>query len=460
MMNTPNLNPNQGGMPIQCPQCGHQFTAQLETVIDAAYDPSAKARLLSRQTNMIQCPNCGVVMQLATPLVYHDPDKELLLVYFPQELNIPQQERERIIGEMTRQVMDNMPQEQRRGYLLNPITPLTIDGMIETILNKDGVTPEMMQAQQAKMQVIEQFITAAPDALPDLIAQHEDLIDDEFIQLLTYSAEAALASGQQQAAQAILERRNAIIQGSQYGQDALARAEAQEEIIQEVLDYLRSQGQRMSIDDFVNYLLSVYDSDDHLQAVAALARESLDYNFFQYLSGRIENADGDEAAALQTVRARLVEYAEMIDQQQQQRVQSAQRLMMDLLNAEDPDAAIHERLGFIDDFFLSVLQASVQQYEQTGDMINSARLKKLYERIIEHVQASSPPEVRFVNELMTQEDEIEARLLLSEQAAQYGEPLLEYMDALIATMDQRGAEELAAQLRDYRQAAADIIAAG
>jgi hypothetical protein len=49
---------------------------------------------------------------------------------------------------LIKQVMDRLPAEKRKGYLLNPIPNLTYESMIQTILGKDGITPEMLKEQQ------------------------------------------------------------------------------------------------------------------------------------------------------------------------------------------------------------------------------------------------------------------------------------------------------------------------
>ena len=69
-----------------CPQCKQPVTADITRLFDISQDPEAKQILLSGAYNLIQCPNCGYRGQVPVPLVYHDPDKELLLTFFPPEL--------------------------------------------------------------------------------------------------------------------------------------------------------------------------------------------------------------------------------------------------------------------------------------------------------------------------------------------------------------------------------------
>src|SRR5258706_11921020 len=155
----------QNGTMITCPNCRQPFQAVLEQIIDVARDPSGKARLLSGQLNMVTCPHCGYQSMLATPLIYHDAAKQLLLVYVPMELGLPPQEQNRLIGSMTNAIMNSLPPDQRKGYLLNPKTMFTLQGMVETILEGDGITKEVIEAQRAKMRLVEQFMQADPNNL-------------------------------------------------------------------------------------------------------------------------------------------------------------------------------------------------------------------------------------------------------------------------------------------------------
>ena len=102
---------------INCPNCRQPVIAEIEQLIDVGIDPSAKSRLLSGVSNIIRCTACGFQGNLATPIVYHDPEKELLLTFVPSELGLPVNEQERIIGPMINKAVSNLPQEKRKGYL-------------------------------------------------------------------------------------------------------------------------------------------------------------------------------------------------------------------------------------------------------------------------------------------------------------------------------------------------------
>jgi len=54
---------------------------EVQQLFDMSTDPTAKQKLLSRTTNVAHCNNCGYEGMIASPVVYHDPGKELLLTF-------------------------------------------------------------------------------------------------------------------------------------------------------------------------------------------------------------------------------------------------------------------------------------------------------------------------------------------------------------------------------------------
>ena len=148
---------------INCPNCRQLIPAEIQQLFDMGVDPSAKARLLSGQYNLAQCPHCGFSGTLGTPIVYHDPSKELLLTFVPPELNLPRDEAEKTIGKLINQAVENLPTEQRKGYLFNPQTVLTLQGLVERILQEDGISKEMIEAQQKRVALIQRLAGITDD---------------------------------------------------------------------------------------------------------------------------------------------------------------------------------------------------------------------------------------------------------------------------------------------------------
>ena len=205
---------------IACPRCRQMIAANVEQLFDVTQDPQAKQRLLGGVSNMARCPHCGYQGRLATPIVYHDNDKELLLTFFPPELSLPLNEQERVIGPLIKQVMDRLPPEKRKGYLLNPIPNLTYEFMIQTILSKDGITPEMLKEQQDRVSLIERLMQASSnDVRSELIKQNTDLFDEQFFALFSRIAQSAAASGQEQVARSLVEVQKQLLEETAFGRE-------------------------------------------------------------------------------------------------------------------------------------------------------------------------------------------------------------------------------------------------
>ncbi len=448
------------GTQITCPNCRQPFTAPIEQLIDVGRDPQAKARLLSGRTNVATCPHCGYQAALSTPLVYHDPSKELLLLYVPMELGLPKAEQERVIGSLTKAVMNSLPPDQRKGYLLTPKTMLTMQGLIETVLEADGVTKEMLEAQRAKLRLVETFLQVDPEQLPDLVHEHDDKIDEEFFAMMTSTAESAMAGGRRDIAEQILALREQILQLSTVGQELIQQAGQQEESIQKVANRLNTLGEQATHDDFVDATLELAaDGDDEiLQALVGLARPVMDYQFFQVLSNRIDQADGDEKEQMSAVRDRLLELTSIVDQQNQAVVKHAADTLRAILSSSDMDEAIRSRIDLLDDTFLAVLSANIQNAEQSKDLISAARLKSVFDKVVAILQEGAPPVIQFINELMQQQNFEDAKAKLEARASEFGPDLIQWMDMLSQDLEARGNNMALDRLMQLREAAIQILA--
>ena len=124
---------------LVAPQCNHQFVVNLHTIVDVGQEPELKEQLLTGELNRAVCPNCGAGGLLSTPLVYHDPAKELLITYVPAEMGISVDQQEQLVGGLVNAVMNSMPPEGRKGYFFRPTSALTLRSLFDIILEADGV---------------------------------------------------------------------------------------------------------------------------------------------------------------------------------------------------------------------------------------------------------------------------------------------------------------------------------
>ncbi len=449
--------PSTARTTIQCPRCGTQFAATVETLIDASQEPEAKLRLLSGQTNAAQCPQCGTVSAVATPMVYHDAAKELLITYIPMELGLSKDRQEKVIGDLMREVTSKLPQSGMKGYLFRPRSALTMQGLIDQVLQADGVTPEMMEAQRTQMKLVETLIQTPEAQLPAFVQANDARINGEFLQIMTLMAQRMLQEGRPDVAQGIIELQRRVVDLSSYGQELLQQSQAQEEVVQEVANEIQALGPQAQRNDFRALAIRYAGDDERLQALVGLVRPAFDYQFFQELTVTIAQAPAAERATLEGVRDRLVDLTAAIDQQTQMAVQQSAEILQAILTAPDQEAMIRNNLDLIDDTFMAVLTANIQEAERQSNIQSSARLKALYDKIVAILRENMQPELRFINELLVAPSVDQAFALLNAQAGQYGPQLLDMMDAVEQVLESRGEASVLERLAQLRAQAEQVL---
>lgn len=442
---------------LACPRCGHHFPAIVEQILDVGRDPQVKTRFLSGRVNMVACPNCGHTLAVGTPLLYHDPNKELLIIHVPMELNISPSERENIIGDLTRRLTNGIPPEKRRAYLLQPKQALTLPGMIDMILDADGITREMREAQREKMRVMEMFLQVSPQNWEQVAREQAQHLDREFLEMLLTLADNAAATGRAEMADGLMALYSFLLENSPAGQAIVAEAREQEQKVREVADRLQRIGSKLTRQDFMAMVLEYAEDPDRLQALVGLMRPAFDYTFFQELSTRIESASGNERERLTQLRDSLLELTSAIDQQTQTVLQRAADTLRVIVNSEDIDAAIRPRLELIDDTFLAVLQANIQAAEDAGDERTRERLELVLDRVLAALREAAPPPLRLINDLLSAESDDEARRLIAEGAPAMGPDFPALMDAIALDLEQGGRREQAQRLRGLRDLAAQAV---
>jgi len=395
---------------VNCPNCKRPVQAEIQQLFDLNQDPSAKQKLLSGAFNLIQCPSCGFRGAAAMPIVYHDPDKELLLTFVPPELALPPNEQERIIGGLINQVMNHLPQEKRKAYLLQPQQTLTMQGLIERVLQADGITKEMLQAQQQRLSLIQRLLLASSmDVQKELIHQEDQLIDEQFFALLDRLIEVSMAGGDEQSAQKLGALQKIVMEESTFGR----KLSHQVQEVEAALASLREAGQSLDREKLLEIVIRA-PNEERLRALVSFARAGMDYQFFQLLSERIDRARGDGRARLVKLRDTLLQYTQEYDQDIAQRVEQTRQKLEQVLSEEDVKKGLAKYSPVIDGIFVSVLNSALEQAEAQKDLPRLEKLKQIVE-IIE--KASTPPEeVQLLEKLLEAESESEQRQILEENA--------------------------------------------
>lgn len=76
---------------LTCPVCQHHSTREVNAAINAKTHPEQKRELLEGKFFLFECENCGAKRAVNFQLLYHDPDKRLLIYLAPNFANNKEQ---------------------------------------------------------------------------------------------------------------------------------------------------------------------------------------------------------------------------------------------------------------------------------------------------------------------------------------------------------------------------------
>lgn len=418
---------------IACPRCRQIIPAQVEQLFDVTADPAAKQRLVSGASNRARCQFCGYDGNLATPIVYHDADKELLLTYFPAELGLPANEQEKLIGPLINKVVNNLPAEKRKAYLFRPQNFLVYQSLIEKILEGDGVSKEMLDEQQKRVNLIQRLMQiTSPDVRAEVIKQEEAMLDEPFFAIFNKLVEAAIKSNQQQTAQMMSALQEELMDGSEYGRKLKAQFGELEAAIQS----LQAVGSGLTRETLLDLLLAA-PNPQRVQALVSLTRNGLDYSFFQILSEKLEKASAEERAKLETLREQVLEYTNQLDKAAEGQMKEADAFIEEILAAPDVAQATAENIEqFNNDIVAKALEGKLREASQNKD---SARIEKMQQMVMVLQQASTPPELALINELLQYaDDELSILPVLKAHESELNEELPGMIASLMQQVETQG----------------------
>ncbi len=419
---------------ISCPQCRRPILANIELVFDVSSDPGAKQRLMGGVSNVAQCQTCGFQGQVPTPIIYHDNEKELLLTFFPPQLAMPVNEQERIVGPQIKRITDSLPPEQRKGYLLNPQTFFTYESMIERILGADGITPEMIKAQKDRITIIEKLLTAKDDdARKTLIKGDQNLFDEEFFGLFGQLAQAAMAQGQGETGEQMKAVEKLLLEETEYGQDIMSTMQE----MQAAEQSLKEVGNNLTREKLLELILDA-PNEKHEQALVSMARQGLDYEFFQLLTEKADaESDAEKRAQLEATRDRILKVTNEIDKQMEVHLQQAQAFLQSLLEQEDITAATQANIQNFNQGVVQILEGMLQKATEEED---AELLSKLQKVVAVLQQASGPlPEYEFIEKLISAENDAALEKIITKNEEKITEDLLKTLGGIVA--QQQGQED-------------------
>lgn len=390
-----------------CPRCGGQMIADVQQIFDVGVDPMDKERLLRGAANIAVCPSCGYQSQIAMPIVYHDPEKELLLTYFPAELNMSLPEQQKIIGPLITKVVNSLPPEKKKGYIFQPRAMLTYDTLFETILEADGITKEMLNEQKYKGELIRRLIQTSPDSLVEVIHQEESHIDQSFFLMLNNTLDAAVQMRDKNSFETLKKVQEVLFRETAYGRELKAKADSTQKAITD----LQNLGENLNRDTLLDLALGSPD-ETYLQTLAGLARNGMDYEFFAKLSARINAAEGEEKEKFTGIRTQLLDLTQQIDKALAEEKENRRKLLEELLKQEDLESAVYQVIRAIDQPFTDVVNEELAAARKAGDFMRSGKLQQLLD-IIQKLY-TAPEEIQKLETMLGAETEDALKALIEE----------------------------------------------
>jgi len=432
---------------VPCPNCRQPVIAEVEQLFDVGVDPQAKQRLLNGTVNVIRCPNCGYQGQMAMPVIYHDPSKELLLTYFPAELNLPVMEQEKQIAPLMNRVVNSLKAEQRKAYLFKPQQMFTYQNLLEKVLEGEGVTKEMLDAQRKRVELLQRLLTVSDEGLVDAVKKEAALVDSEFFTLLSRMLEAGLSGRDEAAVTKLGKIQEALLKHTEIGKQIKQQADE----IEAARAALEGAGKDLTREKLMDLLIEAAGNETRLNAMASMARPGLDYVFFQTLSDRIDKAQGEEKEKLTKLRETLLEITKQIDEQLQARLNVAQRNLETLLQQEKPAEVLQQNAAVLDDFFLQVLNQNLADAEEKKDNPRMEKLQNLMQAIQQLISPGYNPNL--LNELLEAADDQARKKVIEAHKDEITPEFVESLSAMMLQLQESPDKELAEKVRAAYRAA-------
>jgi len=413
-----------------CPQCQQPIVAEIFQVVDVKRNPQLKEVLLAGGLNFAQCNACGFQGQLPIPMVYHDAEKELLLTFSPPDINITMEEKEKALAPMLKDIIDNLVPEERKGYLFQPQTMLTMNNLVKNILMGDGITEDMIKQQQEKMSLLDQLFSKDGGELIKTVRENNSKIDREFFALFAEIAQRILGSQDDKSIGKIQEIQEVLMAESDVGKEIWN--ESQE--IQKAKQSLEALGQNLTRDSLLELIINS-PNDQRAKAMAGLVRPAMDYQFFQMFTEKIENTDDEIRNEYINKRNLLLKVTQEIDQQLEQRLAASRLIIDNIINNENPDEAFLQNLGSIDQFFIQGLSAEIEIAEKQELTERKAKLENLLNKIQE---LTTPPEMKVLEKLLDLvENEKKLNDAVDEIDDQLSSELIDYLTSILGQYEER-----------------------
>jgi hypothetical protein len=427
---------------ITCPNCRTNFQTPVFQLVDVGQQPELKQALLSGRLNVAVCPKCGAGGLLATPLVYHDPDKQLFLSLFPQEVQAKPEEQERFVGTLQGIVMQMLPADKPKGYLLNPRRFITLTSMLDTILEAEGISKEALAAQRKRTELLGRLLQADEDeaAIQKLVDDNRDALDYEFFITLNAYIEASETEQDSESLERFTRLRDQLLAQTGFDEQMTGMGEP-------------------NVSAAADALLDADESK--LPELIAEHRDAIDYDFYDEITSRAETARAEgntaEAERIEARRALVLETTERMDRDAQELFEGAAQTLREVIEAPDMRQALVERRDQLSEAFMLVIAANKDAAMRGNHPEVVGRLEEIERMSVEVVQESLSPEERFIGQLLSAEEPKDATKLLRQNAAKITPDLVKRINELADEMAKNGRTEMSDRLRQLGRESASML---
>jgi hypothetical protein len=246
--------------------------------------------------------------------------------------------------------------------------------------------------------------------------------------LFSRIAQSAAGGGQEPVAQAMVELQKQLLEETEFGRElkeSVGELEAATKALQDA-------GQGLTREKLLELAIDS-PNDARLRAYVSLARGGMDYQFFQLLSEKIDKASGEEKTKLEAKRDKLLDFTNEVDRQLEARYKQAQEFVETLLAEEDVVRAVQENLDRFTQDSVDIVNQMLRQASEKNDYTRMGKLQKMVEVLRE---ASTPPEVAFIEQLLDAPDDAALETMLNENSNLINDQFMEALIGLVGQVDQ------------------------
>ena len=246
-------------------------------------------------------------------------------------------------------------------------------------------------------------------------------------------AQAAMAQGQGETGGQMKAVEKLLLEETEYGQDIMSTMQE----MQAAEQSLKEVGNNLTREKLLELILDA-PNEKHEQALVSMARQGLDYEFFQLLTEKADaESDAEKRAQLEATRDRILKVTNEIDKQMEAHLQQAQAFLQSLLEQEDITAATQANIQNFNQGVVQILEGMLQKATEEED---AELLSKLQKVVAVLQQASGPlPEYEFIEKLISAENDAALEKIITENEEKITEDLLKTLGGIVA--QQQGQED-------------------